>query len=155
MRLYEYFSTTVNNFETLYLWNETWFSSRLKKVAVITLYYFNVWFTIKIFWKVTSPFHGLPTKSGHLALLYTLGQNHTFYPKNHLYLIFEIMWILWKMRFSRCYFCEKWDFQDKIFVKNEIFQNAIFVKNWLLKCDFLWKMRFWKCDFSGSDFCQK
>ena len=35
------------------------------------------------------------------------------------------MWIMWKMRFWKCEFCEKWD-----------------LKIWIM-----WKMRFWKCDF--------
>ena len=28
-------------------------------------------------------------------------------------------WILWKMRFQYCEFCEKWDFRNVDFVKNE------------------------------------
>ena len=34
---------------------------------------------------------------------------------------FILKWILWKMRFSKSEFCEKWDFQKVNFVKNEIF----------------------------------
>ena len=36
--------------------------------------------------------------------------------------IFE-MWILWKSRFSKCEFCEKWDFWNVNFVENEIFKS--------------------------------
>ena len=46
------------------------------------------------------------------------------------------LWILWKMRFWKCEFCEKCDFENGNFVKNEI------LKLWIL-----WKMRFWKCEF--------
>ena len=46
------------------------------------------------------------------------------------------MWILWKMRFWKCEFIQKWDFQNVNFVKNEIF------KMWIL-----WKMRFSKYEF--------
>ena len=46
------------------------------------------------------------------------------------------MWILWKMRFWKCEFCEKWDFE-----------NVNFVKNVLLKLWILWKMWFSECEF--------
>ena len=46
------------------------------------------------------------------------------------------LWILRKMWFWNCEFCEKQDFEIVNFVKNEIF------KLW-----FLWKMRFRKCEF--------
>ena len=46
------------------------------------------------------------------------------------------MWILWKMRRWKCEFCEKWDFENVICVKNDI------LKMWIL-----WKIRFWKCEF--------
>ena len=46
------------------------------------------------------------------------------------------MWILWKMRFWKCEFCEKWDFENVNFVKNKT------LKMWIL-C----KMRFSKCEF--------
>ena len=46
------------------------------------------------------------------------------------------MWILWKIRFSKCEFFEKWDFENVNFVKNET-----------LIMWFMWKMRFWKCEF--------
>ena len=36
------------------------------------------------------------------------------------------MWILWKERFWKCEFCEKWDFENVNFVKNEIFKMWIF-----------------------------
>ena len=46
------------------------------------------------------------------------------------------MWILWKMRFLKSEFCEKWDFIIANFVKNVISEMWI-----------LWKMRFQKCEF--------
>ena len=77
---------------------------------------------------------------------HTLGQNPTFYPKNPRNFIWKMwmlwkmrflkMWILWTMRHWNCEFCEKWDFENVNFVKNEI------LKLWIL-----WKMRFWNCEF--------
>ena len=46
------------------------------------------------------------------------------------------MWILWKMRFWNCEFCEEW-----------VFENAIFLKIETFKMRFLLKMRFSYCDF--------
>ena len=78
------------------------------------------------------------------------------------------MWILWKMRFLNCEFCEKLDFENVIFLKNEIlkmwilwkmifwkcefcekwdFENVNFVKSEILKLWILQKMRLWKCEF--------
>ena len=37
---------------------------------------------------------------------------------------------------EKCELCEKWDFENVNFVKNEI------LKMWIL-----WKIRFWKCEF--------
>ena len=45
-------------------------------------------------------------------------------------------WILWKMRFQNCEFCEKWDFRSVNFVKNEMSEMWI-----------LWKMRLQKGEF--------
>ena len=67
------------------------------------------------------------------------------------------MWILWKMIFWKCEFCEKWgfeivnfcvkrDFEIVNFVKNEI-SKMCFVKNETLKMWILWKMRLWNCEF--------
>ena len=54
------------------------------------------------------------------------------------------MWILWKMRFSKCEFCQKWDFEIVNFVKQWDFQNVNFWINWgfLLQCGFYytWKL---------------
>ena len=61
------------------------------------------------------------------------------------------MYILWKMIFLKCEFCEKWDFRNVNFVKIEIselwilwkmiFQNGEFCKNWDFQC-----LNFWiKC----------
>ena len=36
------------------------------------------------------------------------------------------MWILWKMRFQKCEFCENWDFENVNFVKNWNFRKV----NW-------------------------
>ena len=53
------------------------------------------------------------------------------------------MWILWKLRFQKCEFCEKWDFKNVNFVKNEISERWI-----LYKLDFQC-VNFWiKCGFS-------
>ena len=46
------------------------------------------------------------------------------------------MWILWKMRFWKCEFCQKCEFENVNFVKNEN------LKMWIFS-----KMRFWKCEF--------
>ena len=43
---------------------------------------------------------------------------------------------VWKMRLWKCEFCEKWDFE-----------NVNFVKNQTLKLWILLKLRFWKCEF--------
>ena len=67
------------------------------------------------------------TQNSKHVLNFTLWQNYTFYPLIRLNLIFEMMWILWKMIFWKCDFCEKcW------------FKNAIFVKNVTLKMRFSW-----------------
>ena len=42
------------------------------------------------------------------------------------------MWILWNMRFWKCEFYDKWDFENMNFVKSEI------LKMWTY-----WKLRFW------------
>ena len=56
--------------------------------------------------------------------------------------------------FENCEFCEKWDFENVIFVKNETlkigkwgFENVNFVENDILKMWILSKMRFWKYEF--------
>ena len=77
------------------------------------------------------------------------------------------MWILWKISFWKCEFCQKWDFENVNFVKNETlklwilwkvrlwkcefcekwdFETVNFVKNDILKLWISWKMRFWKCE---------
>ena len=62
----------------------------------------------------------------------TLGQKSTFYPEIDALKI----WILWKMRLWNCEFCEKWDFENVLFVNNET------LKMWIL-----WKMKLWICEF--------
>ena len=63
------------------------------------------------------------------------------------------MWILWKMRFWNCEFCEKWDFEIMNFVKKWDFGIVNFVKNEILlklrfwNCEFCEKMRLWNCEF--------
>ena len=65
------------------------------------------------------------------------------------------MWMLWKMRFWNCEFCQKCDFEIVNFVKKCDFENVNFVKNATFKMWFLWKMRFSKCEFLDKlcDFC--
>ena len=65
----------------------------------------------------------------------TLGQKHTFYPKipgfgyykkcDFWLKLVPSLWILWKMIFSECEFCQKWYFQNVNFVKNETFKMWI------------------------------
>ena len=50
------------------------------------------------------------------------------------------MWILWKLRFQNCEFCEKWDFRYVNFVKNEISEMWILEKFGFSMCEFLDKM---------------
>ena len=57
------------------------------------------------------------------------------------------MWILWKMRLWKCEFCEKWDFENMNFVKNETLKMWILWKMRLWKLWILSKMRFSKCEF--------
>ena len=74
--------------------------------------------------------------------MHTGAKKTTFYPeipKNLVKNEVLKMWILTKMRFWKCEFCQKWGFENVNFVKNEI------LKMWIL-----WKMRLWKCEF-----CQK
>ena len=52
-----------------------------------------------------------------------------------------IMWILWKMRFWKCEFCEKWDFDNVNFVKSEILKMWIWWKVTFSKCEFLDELR--------------
>ena len=51
------------------------------------------------------------------------------------------MWILWKMIFWKCEFCEKWDFESVNFVKNEILKVWILSKVRLWNWEFLEKLR--------------
>ena len=39
------------------------------------------------------------------------------------------MWILWKIRFQKCEFCEKWDFENVNFAKNKNLSMYILWKN--------------------------
>ena len=100
----------------------------------------------------------------------TLGQNKLFIQKlpriwclkNANFVKNESLklWILWKMRFWKCAFCEKWGFENMNFVKNENlkmwilwtreFENVIFVKNVTLKMWILSNMIFSKCEFSDK-----
>ena len=57
------------------------------------------------------------------------------------------MWILSNMRFWKCEFCEKWDFEIVNLVKNVILKMCILSKNVILKMWILSKMGFWKCEF--------
>ena len=49
------------------------------------------------------------------------------------------MWIMWKIAFQKCEFCQIWDFRYVNFEENDI------LKMWLL-----WKLSFSKCDFSDE-----
>ena len=63
------------------------------------------------------------------------------------------MWILRKIRLSKCDFCEKWDFEIMNFVKHEILKIWILWKNF---SKFLYKLRIF-AQFSVmfiSDFTQ-
>ena len=62
---------------------------------------------------------------------HTLGQKHAFYPKIPKNLILE-----------KCEFCEKWDFENVNFVKNQIFKMWILSKWNISKCDFF-NVIFW------------
>ena len=53
------------------------------------------------------------------------------------------MWILWKTRLWNSEFCEKWNFKNVNFVKNDI------LKLWILS-----KMRLWKCEFCEIENCE-
>ena len=130
-------------------------------------------------WRGTAPYrtpqcrtvprnHPFKTKLEYLNRKnHTMGQNHNFCRQFDLILTFQIMWILWKMRFWNCEFWEKWGFEITI-VKNEIlklrflrkmsFCNVIFVKIAILKIRFQWKMSFCNvifvknCDFENTIF---
>ena len=52
------------------------------------------------------------------------------------------MWILWKMRFWKCEFCEKWDFGNVNFVENKVLKMWILWKMWFSKCEFREKWDF-------------
>ena len=56
------------------------------------------------------------------------------------------MWISRKIRFWKCEFCEKWDFENVNFVKNVIVKLWIFSKNEILK---MWIFG-WIADFCLS-----
>ena len=49
--------------------------------------------------------------------LHTGAKTH-FLSRNSLDFGSSKMWILWKMRFQKCEFCENWDFRNVNFVKN-------------------------------------
>ena len=56
------------------------------------------------------------------SLLHTLsywGKNN-FLSRNYQEFNVWRIWILWKMRLWNCEFCEKWDFENVNFMKNEI-----------------------------------
>ena len=57
------------------------------------------------------------------------------------------MWILWKMRFSKCEFWQKWDFENVNFVKNEILETWILSKMGFSKCESRQKLDFRKANF--------
>ena len=64
-------------------------------------------------------------------------------------LVIEKCEFLWKIRFWNCEFCEKWDFEKVIFLK-----NVNFLKMRFSKCEFLWKMRLWNCEFGQKWYFQ-
>ena len=65
------------------------------------------------------------------------------------------MWLLWKMRFQKCEFSEKWDFRNVNFVKIEISEMWILWKMRFLEMWILGKMRFQKLGFSICEFLDK
>ena len=68
------------------------------------------------------------------------GAKPHFLSRNSLDFDSSKMWILWKMIFQKCEFCEKWYFRNVNFVKNELskmwilwnwdLRNVNLVKNW-------------------------
>ena len=64
------------------------------------------------------------------------GAKTHFLSRNSLDFDNSKVWILWKLWFRKCEFCEKWDFINVNFVKIEILEMRI-----------LWKLRFQKCEF--------
>ena len=66
-------------------------------------------------------------------------KNHLFIQKFHrIWFLWKKglwkAWILWKMRLWKYEFCEKWDFENVNFVKNEI------LKTWILR---KMRLKFW------------
>ena len=51
------------------------------------------------------------------------------------------MWILWKLRFLKREFCEKWDFRNVTFMKIRILEMWILQKLGFSICEFLDKLR--------------
>ena len=74
----------------------------------------------------------------------------THYGKNQLFVqkLLRIwclkIWILWKMRFWNCEFCERWDFKNVNFVKSGILKLWILSKSEILKMEISPKIRFLK-----------
>jgi len=92
---------------------------------------------------VTQPLRGARGKTVNpICLLGGLGNYHEFDVWKNVNFVKNgtlKMWILWKMRFQKCEFYEKWDFQNVNFVKNCDFKNVNYVKNEIfwIKCGFL------------------
>ena len=51
------------------------------------------------------------------------------------------------MVFEKCEFCEKWDFENVNFVKNEILKMWILGKLWFWNCEFCEKWDFVNVNF--------
>ena len=79
---------------------------------------------------------------------------------NFLKIEIFILWFPWKIRFSKCEFCQKWEFQNVNFVKNEIIKMWILRKLWFLRSQFCknWIFGIWisrKLWFQKCEFCRK
>ena len=55
-----------------------------------------------------------------------LSRNSLDFDVNFVKIEISEMWILWKLGFQKCEFCEKWEFTNVNFVKIEILEMWIF-----------------------------
>ena len=87
-----------------------------------------------------------PMKPSAVKEVRHTGIKINFLSKNYQEFDVWKMRILWKMRFQNCEFCEKWDFRNVNFVKNEISEMWI-LWNEISEIWILWKLIFQKCEF--------
>ena len=88
----------------------------------------------------------------------SLAQNETFYRSFQTAWIKE--WFLYRnytgaktknLIFEKCEFCEKWDFENVNFVRNEILKMCIWWEMRFSKCEFCEKLDFQNVNFVKSD----